>query len=246
MSTFTAPAGSPSTLKAVCALLVYEHRDRVVGNAQYILASHLLHQDRRSTRVGSGRLLGASERQRLLDVLSNTSQSSNHYLEPEILSHSTTQIAWYMPGAVRKMWFRVGNSVQSVRVPWPTLVFCARPRTLSIAALNTPARPRADAKLFHAPLMNVHANTQLCTGSSPLPEACSLSARNEYEAIVFDTNFSHVNHDRTLKLNDPKAVDTKHHLKFWREAHAAKLQVFPTKSLVALNLTLARWLAQGD
>jgi PRTRC genetic system protein B len=234
-------------VRAVQALLVYEDQTRTYEGTRYALTTHeITHPEGGGVEIGAGRLLGLQDQQALLDILVGSLSAESTYLPPEVVSCGGAQLAWLVPGRVRPMWFRLGKRTLRLDVPWPTLLFRVDRGSLELAALKRAIRPTADTPLYHAPLMNVYSHTALCPGNASLPQGCSLAHRAQYEAAVFDTSFTHVNHDHTLGLHGCKAVSTARHCHFWRQLHVRRSSRFPTTALVPLRRTVAQWLQQHE
>ena len=116
-------ASSPSELRAILALIVHEGHLADRGETQYALTSHPVEEAPSGVVLGPGQCLAHADHQALLRVLLNTTTHDNEYLPADVLSHSGAQLAWYIPGCVRRMWFRSGHHTEHWDVPWPTLVF---------------------------------------------------------------------------------------------------------------------------
>jgi PRTRC genetic system protein B len=245
MSIFTINdfAAVPS-VRAVQAVIVHEAREGTEGNAEYVLTTHTVENTDKGVTLGAGRFVSAADMAALTEVLISAQPAQHAYLPQEIVSCSATQLAWYTEARIRPMWFRAGNDRRKVTVPWPTLLFRARPGELAVAALARSGRPKPDQPLFHAPLMNIHQDTGLCPGSARLPPACSLEHRDGYEFCIFGTAFTHVNHERTLKLAGENSVNSAEHLRFWRQLERRRIKRFPTSALVPLKRRVAQWLAE--
>lgn len=242
MTLFAPPHPTPAQLRAVQALIVFEDEAQVHGGARYAFTTHDLAHTPTGVQIGAGRLLGLEDQQALLDILLGSLAAEAGYLPPEVIAHSGSQLAWVVPGRVRPMWFRLGADTRRLEVPWPHLLLRAERHGFALAALKRPGRPAADTPLYHAPLMNVHAHTALCSGNAPLPQGWSLAHRAAYEAVLFDTSFSHVNHDHTLRLAGAREVSTAQHFRFWRDLARRRAMRFPTRALVPLEHTVADWL----
>lgn len=242
MTIFAPPELTPPQLRAVQALLVFEDASMPYGSTRHALTTHAIEQTPSGVELGAGRLLGLSDQQALLDILLGALAAEGGYLPAEVLAHSGAQLAWLVPGRVRPMWFRVAREARVLQVPWPHLLLRAQRNGFALAALKRAVRPSADTPLYHAPLMNVHAHTGLCTGNAPLPQGWSLSHRPQYEAVVFETAFSHVNHDHTLLLAGSRIVSTAQHYRFWQALDKQHATRFPTRALAPLKRTVAQWL----
>lgn len=224
------------------ALIVHEGRQVGYGQRDFAFTTHEVEHSDSGVQLGAGRLLSLEDQQNLLQILLGALSKENGFLSNEVLSHSPAQIAWYVPGRRRPMWFRDGARTQRFNVPWPTLVFRVREGRLALVALSRAKRPKAQDPVFHAPLMNVFVNTELCVGSATAPQGWSLAQRGGYEKLVFDTAFAHVNHEHTLRILGGVSVATAEHLRFWRQLAREARPRFPTRALVPLPQCLGVWL----
>jgi len=150
-------------------------------------------------------------------------------LPPEVFISNQHLFAWHTASRYAPMWFSVGGRQFAVRVQWPPLVWIVnrRDRGLRIFALGRSSRPAMDTIVYHAPLMNIGSNGRLCEGSAKLPRQLDERHLHEIEACVFESNFTHVNHDKTLK----GAKDNKAHVAFWRNKERLK-EAVKVKELV--------------
>jgi PRTRC genetic system protein B len=242
MTIFTMPPLTQPRLRAAHAILVYEEPG--AGGTDCALMTHRIEHTEHGVRLGSGRLFGPEEQKALLDILLGATSQDSTYLPPEVIAHGSARLAWYVPGRVRPMWFRFQGKSRRLTVPWPTLLFTVSRGSLRLAALARTERPQADTQLFHAPLMNVHANTSLCTGSAILPSGVSLAERSGFEAAVYETNFTHCNHERTLTLPGSGTVSNAAHFRFYRSLASDNPPHFPATALVPMKLSVSQWLAQ--
>jgi PRTRC genetic system protein B len=244
MSFFLERSLSEHGPRTIQALLVHADQDDRVSATRYILTSHRIEHTPTGPLIAEGRLLTPTDQRALIEALLGAlSGSESAYLPPEVLAYSAAQLAWFIPSRIAPMWFRVGANCLSYTVPWPALVFRVNSRGLAIAALSGSRRPRARTRLFHAPLMNVYADSMLCAGNSPLPPTWTLADRAAYENVVFATNFSHVNHERTLRTASNAKITTAAHVRFWRALHTAKAKQFPKLALRPLGHTIETWLS---
>lgn len=172
-----------------------------------------------------------------VSVLSKLADSTfGGWVDDRMVYQGAAQMAWCIRGAVRRMHWRIGNKRLTLDVPWPNLVFVAGVGgRLTVHAYKGGQKPGPNTALFHAPLGNFYADGTMCWGSVERP-AFSLRAREAFEAAVFDTSFSHVNHERTLSAKEP--VENEQFLAFWRDLHQRKVQRFPEKRLAPTGVCL--------
>ena len=189
--------------------------------------------------IGAGRPCTQRDVQDMLELLAGLESSQRiDWLPPELLAQGEDFRLWWTPSKVQPMWFLIQDKRLGLRVPWPTLLWLAHKKTLWCAALSKNARPRQDTPLFHAPLMNIGAQGQVCIGTADIPDEHSADSQAAWEAIVLESNFSHVNHQKTLRRED--TVSTDQQLSFWQSREGKKR--FPVSALNPLGKNVQNWL----
>ncbi len=185
--------------------------------------------------IGAGRLMSKEDVESVLRSMLEMGKRKVSLLPPNAVSISETHLAWTVPAQVRPMLFNItGLPMKKIDVPWPRLLMVAnRNGKLAVAALKTNGRVSAKTKLYQAPLMNVYANGNVCTGSATLPDECGLDQIKAWESVMFDSAFSHVNNPSTLFLagDKDKTVDNKAHYRFWLSLSKKKVAKFPAEHL---------------
>ncbi len=198
--------------------------------------------------IGAGRLLSEADIEALLKSLLQLRQGNIQLLPSNVVSVSDNHIAWTIPAGVRPMLFNIaGMPMKKLSVPWPKLLMVAnRNGKLAVAALKSNHRPTtAKTILYNAPLMNVSHNGAVCTGSATVPGECGIEDLPQWESLMFDTAFSHVNNLRTLDLGKKnKDVDTKAHYKFWQAVAKHQPNAFPNQHLVPLTKGITQFIQE--
>lgn len=173
------------------------------------------HQVRKDNTLSLGRVISAMQITKVFAGL-NTGQSSlsNQILPEFILVDSPDRLVWYKRRFIGEMWFRVGQKPECFVVEWTPLLFMAdkERNSLRVFALGTNSRPNPETRLYHAPLMNINDFGDLCQGSAELPAEISVATIGACEASLIESQFTHVNHDRTLR----RATSNAQHVEFWR------------------------------
>lgn len=178
--------------------------------------------------IGVGRPVTPAEVTRLLSPLLGEMMA---WQPPHVLARSPDHLCWWVPPAVRNLHFRIGQKIVRYRVPLPGLVLCAsHGRSLRIFAVKGQQRPGRETRLFHAPLMNIDRRGFMCFGNIETP-TFGLEHLPEWESALFDTCFTHVNHQQTLQK--PEDVDSQQLLAFWRNLRGKS--VFPDDVLAACS-----------
>jgi PRTRC genetic system protein B len=234
--------GEKPTIEQKHAILI--HQAKGVGNFSQYRADNFLASmhdfvinEQGESIIGAGRLMSKEDVETVLRSMLEMGKRKVSLLPPNVVSISETHIAWTVPAQVRPMLFNItGMPMKKLDVPWPRLLMVAnRNGKLAVAALKTSGRVNGKTKLYQAPLMNVYANGNVCTGSAILPDECGLDQIKAWESVMFDSAFSHVNNPSTLSLDRDKAVDNKTHYRFWLSLSKKKADKFPNEHLNPLR-----------
>jgi PRTRC genetic system protein B len=181
---------------------------------------------------------------RLCQALAGERRGELAWLPSTVLAQGDEALVWYVPGRVRPMLF-TGTKGDTVRleVPWPTLVFSARDRGISLTAIKTRGRPTLRTPVYHAPLMNLYSDGGVCLGSATVPGMAGPESVPDYEAAIYDSRFSHGNFRGNLRIDGKtgEASDLDH-LRFWRGLARAKATRFPAQALVPMGQRLGDFL----
>lgn len=223
-------------VKPLSALLLYDLEERIIGTL------HPLKSNRRGQAViGTGQPLSHRDVQNLLDLLACKPVAQNVGLIPaNVLTFGEDYLMWWSPTQVKPMWFLIQGQRYHFTVPWPSLVWIAHQKHLWCAALAEASRPQGDTSLYHAPLMNINKEGAVCIGNADIPESHHWDSLSDWEAIITQTNFCHVNHFNTLNKDQYDSVDTDQQLTFWQKNDGK--DHFPIKSLNPMKVTLQDWM----
>ncbi len=227
------------------AILIHQAKALSGGYSQYRTSDFLasMHDfvtnEQGESVIGAGRLMSKEDVESVLRSMLEMGKRKVSLLPPNVVSISETHLAWTVPAQVRPMLFNItGMPMKNIDVPWPRLFMVAnRNGKLAVAALKTKGRVGAKTKLYQAPLMNVYANGNVCTGSATLPDECGIDQIKVWESVMFDSAFSHVNNQSTLSLvgEKDKSVDNKAHYRFWLSLSRKKVAKFPAEHLNPLR-----------
>jgi len=219
-------------------------------NGGYDITQHTISHRSGRYNIDAGIAIGPNTLHALLIAMQPEDNLQTELLPPNTLVHSPIQSVWYTPPLRRRMYIRAGKETLTLNVPWPALVFHVRNRKLAIAAIKGSRRPGESTSLYHAPLMNIYANGNLCSGSIALPDTCRVTDFPVWEAAIFDTLFTHVNHPKTLRLANTshrngtrsREITTAAHVRFWRDLHRTKTRRFPVSALVPMDCELDQFI----
>jgi len=236
--------GEKPTIEQKHAILI--HQAKGVGSYSQYRADNFLASmhdfvtnEQGESIIGAGRLMSKEDVESVLRSMLEMGKRKVRLLPPNVVSISETHITWTVPAQVRPMLFNItGIPMKKIDVPWPRLLMVAnRNGRLAVASLKSNGRVGAKTKLYQAPLMNVYANGNVCTGSATLPDECGIDQLKAWESVMFDSAFSHVNNPSTLSLagDKDKAVDNKAHYRFWLSLSKKKVDKFPNEHLNPLR-----------
>lgn len=196
--------------------------------------------------IGPGKPLCARDRERLVALLQSdaTNPVDQGFVPGNRLYQSRALTVWHVPGTTRKMFLRRhGAGVTHLTVRWPHLVFAVLRGALYLAAVAGSRRPAPDTRLYHAPLMNLYDSGLVCLGNAETGER-NFSAEDTatWEAAIFDTAFSHVNHGRTFRPEaDEREIDNEAHVRRWRKL-AREGRAPRAGDMAPMGRTLREWI----
>lgn len=191
--------------------------------------------------LGPATFLSRSESQTLADLFAgaNRAAASPSIYPDGLLHHDASSATWFVPAARRPFHLRLdGSGLTTLSAVWPSLVLHAQQGHLFIAAAAGAARPSTDTPLFHAPLWNIWDSTEVCIGDARVPDDEPIDAITSWNSIVFDTAFSHVNHQLTLAGRKTTSKDLR---TFWQRRSRCAVPP-PARAMRPLRQTLSQWL----
>ena len=160
-------------------------------------------------------------------------------LPPEVLVRTPERTVWWVPAAMRTMFFAVtcdGKTLSGKPYPHPALVFSIDGRRgLAVRALLANERPGRNSQIAIAPYWNTSSDGSVCLGSTPAPQSAGFDALASWVEGFFNSEFSHSN---TAQLTShPEG-----HLGLWRDL--AGKDLFPAEWLVPAG-TLEAWVCRS-
>jgi PRTRC genetic system protein B len=170
----------------------------------------------------------------------------NGLLPPEVLAVGDRFVVWWAPPAARSVYFDCRDTAKSIgqrsgKAWHPGLVFAALDRSLRVYAVTGGGRPDETTRLYNAPYFNTYRDGAVCTGSMPLPDASVAESIAEWVRGFFGSNFSHTNHERTVRYRGGAHA-------FWKAMLDGKFAQFPEAVLVPCQAhkTVAALIAAMD
>lgn len=212
------------------------------GSALELVTAHDVRDTRAGPALGPGHPLSPEDELDIVGLLhsADTAPAVVQVFPPGLLAMDRFQMAWWVPPAVRPMHFHTHEEGKARRwarsVRWPGLVLRVIGHELYVVAVEGDQRPDAATPLVKAPIANMWASGQMCTGNAVLPKDTMIADIPAFESVVFDSAFSHAN-DRDVVRHRGKPVDP---MDFWQREGAT----FGPRNTVPLNLTLGQRLAE--
>lgn len=201
------------------------------------ITTHPIKETPSGSVIGAGRLLSEFDKQALRDFLNGEEEMKSGWIPENIMMMNSKRMVWYVPSKVRPMHFLTKDGSNHHLVSWASMVFCFDAnKGLRVAAYMGNRRPRLDQKLFHAPIWNVDSQGRLCAGSNTTTQEISIEAMQVWETAVFNSNFSHKNHNNVLAVDTP-------YLKFIKQKSKSGESI-TAKELTPINKTLQAWVEE--
>jgi PRTRC genetic system protein B len=206
----------------------------------FVVQHDICSDDSGNTVLGSGISVSHQDVENLFNALLKSKKSGFSLLSKNVVSISSSHIAWVVKSEKHRMLFNFGKKKQELQVTYPNLFMVATiDNGFHIAAFKgSSTNIKESTPLYHSPIMNVFNDGSMCTGGAVLPKSISNESLAEWESLVFDTAFSHVNHQHTII--GTKQVSTEKLFSFWRKMKAQ--DKFPNEQLNPMNTTVGRFL----
>ena len=217
------------------SLALFFHTRGDASRALALVTAHRVGHDRHGrAQVREGRPLSPEDEIEVLRLLRPRAASDGfRVLPPGLLHHSGSETMWWLPPQRYPMTFSTGKAVTTRNVAWPNLVLMASQQRLYVAAFKGDQRPTEDTPLFHAPLANVWASAEVCTGNATLPDTCDVESIDAWTSVLRDSAFSHANHNDVIAgKGKQRRCDP---MEWWRSTRAKQ---FPDSHLLPLRCSL--------
>ena len=178
------------------------------------------HEPLKDGTLGAGKIMSLDDLNRVVASHTGQPQNSVQWNNPSVLLDTDKLLVWSIAPQKRTLWFRV-DETQSVDVIIPRTIFVVSRKNRSMAVFAAPAKkPTPDTKLYHAPYMNVGNNGTLCQGSAQIPADVSNTTDELLkgcEDALFDSLFTHKNHDGTWKTKKGESISNPQHIARWKK-----------------------------
>lgn len=199
--------------------------------------------------IGPGQVLRVEELAELIRGLQNA-PTARRIQSERVLYSDAGMLMFWVPETRRPIFFRAYeqknkprkiNTISGTTVSHPPLLIVATPGHLYLFALAQNERPTASTELYRAPYYNLYESGLMCRGNVALPETMDPSeeALKRWEDAFFLTNFTHSNYGNKNVVTYRGGHDA-----LWTSL-AKSARSFPTRSLIAIDRTVGKVLADG-
>lgn len=128
---------------------------------------------------------------------------SSGWLPEHVLVDDETALSWYTKRSQNTLWFRPLSSKKIIcfNIELPPMIFLVQKSDSSLFnfTIGKNSRPSLSTRIYHSPLMNLYESGSLCLGSAALPSEISIDTIKDCEDCLLQSQFTHVNHDETLR-----------------------------------------------
>jgi len=202
------------------------------------------HDALRNGALGAGKLISLDDLNRVVASHTGKQQTNIQWANPSVLLDTDTLLVWSIAPQKRTLWFRI-DTTQSVDVIIPRTIFVVSRKSRSMSVFAAPAKaPTPDTKLYQAPYMNVGCSGLLCQGTAQIPDDVSVTTDELLkgcEDALFDSLFTHKNHDGTWKTQKGESISNSQHIARWKKV--AKENRAPRMSeLNSTGITLRQYI----
>lgn len=178
------------------------------------------HDVLRNGSLGAGKIISLDDLNRVVASHTGQQQTSIQWTNPSVLLDTDALLVWSIAPQKRTLWFRI-DETQSVDVIIPRTIFVVSRKTRSMAVFAAPSKkPTPDTNLYHAPYMNVGNQGALCQGTAQIPADVSVTTDELLkgcEDALFDSLFTHKNHDGTWRTQKGKGISNPQHIARWKK-----------------------------
>jgi PRTRC genetic system protein B len=187
---FSIDVGSELELKLYQAVLLYRNDH---GNRFMATVHGLVQTDKSGVpTLGAGQLLSTAALREMTRQLGTSCAAE--FLPDYVIARTPELIAWWVPAAIRPMFFRDGSELADVSgklFPYPALLFVVRNGVLFVRALPKNHRPDRDTKLAAAPYWNIDSNGAVCAGTMRAPRSLTVTSIAAWQQAFFQSEFTH-------------------------------------------------------
>lgn len=209
-----------------------------------ILTVHDVLQSNKGPVIGAGQAMSDIDREMLRSHLNGEKPEKAMWWPENLLFRDAYQMVWYVPPAKRNMYFRSGTTSKKFSVMWPGLVMSYKlDKGFRIVAYAGKGRPTAGQKLYHAPLWNIDNKGVMCAGTAITASELNDEAMNVWNRAVFETNFTHPNHDNYIRSRNKSKKGRVSQAQYMKMLQQKELNGSPfcASEMEPINTTLKAW-----
>lgn len=192
---------------------------------------HDIHYYDQGPVMGAGRVMSASDQERLIEILSSQSNHTLAFVPDTLLAQDRQTLMWWRPAGPAQLGFSAGMLTAHL----PALVFCLHKGNLKVAALRSQERPTPDSKLYHSGFPNTSESGSWCSGGNRLPDEPNQGHMQRVQDTFLESPFTH---GGGSAIKDESNV-----MDFWKNARRAK--PFPVRRLLPMGKTLGDWIKEA-
>lgn len=180
------------------------------GTNNYYIEVHPVYNKKGKLAIGAGQPLTKKTLHKLIGVAMSDSTENIWWENPIMPQHLLSfcsekhkrHIMWWRPKGKINMLFSEGMKLTSGLISMPAMFFFVHLDKIRIFALKENKRPILSTKLYHAPLLNVIQDNQLCWGNVSNETHDILPIDKEllmWENYLWNSKFSHAGSAITSK-----------------------------------------------
>lgn len=203
-----------------------------------IVTKHDIKIQNKRPSIRPGQMISSADVHMLLSTISEPDKNELrlNYHSRHIIASGYNTCLWFSPPKTAPMWFS-GKQKSFKTVYWPGLIFLAIDGELYVYAVKNVITVSPKTMLYNAPLMNLYHDGRLCMGNIQAPNTTHPHQLIDWEAAIYNTAFTHVNHQQTIQSK--REVSTTTLYRFWRSLQVKKKPTpFPYQKLVSTGLTI--------
>lgn len=186
----------------------------------------------------AGQTVNLADVKNLVDTL-HGEEVNGKFIAPDVFYVSSTTIGWRIPAQVRELKFNVRGITFSITAPMPNMVVIANDNSFKACAIADEAIT-PDTRCYFVPLMNFYEKGTMCQGSVAKPDVSPLVDQKAWEAMIFESYFSHISHQSLIKLDD---VSNESYISFLKSLGNKKH--FPKRALNPMNISIKEFVGRG-
>jgi PRTRC genetic system protein B len=227
-------------LKLNTALLYYTGRDPDTSDVIHYWQIHPIEISEKGVPLlKEGRPVEMKELEALCRATLPNLVRSIGWIDPGLLAYGVGvagPLVFFRPEVRRPIYFGRQTKLPSGVVLWPSLVFVAHSRRLSVFVVKGPERPQWPTPLLMAPFLNVNSRHEVCLGSSKAPRECLPQDMEGWAEAFYKSAFTHTNAPDDHFLKKGSIVQ------LWKELLSGARKRFPYHLLKPAGMNLEQLL----